>query len=76
MKKITSPTAKKALSATVNPIHVGTLNLRQHASLNRHYSKVSSIHTQIGVDPPRMILDMASSVTANPVLRLDCSSQC
>ena len=53
-----------------------TRNLRQHAGLNRHYSKVSSIHTQVGIDPLRMILDMASSVTANPVLRLDCSSQC
>jgi len=81
IKKITSPTAKKALSAgEIIEIINCESHPRGHLELTSTCQSVPSLFQNkqyshiLGRDPLRMILDMASSVAANPVLRLDCKS--
>lgn len=58
-----------------NVIHMAVQNSRQHPSLDRHcFEKWVIFVHRLRLDPLRMILEIASSVAENPVLRLDCES--
>lgn len=58
-----------------NVIHMAVQNSRQHPSLDRHcFEKWVIFVHRLRLDPLRMILEIASSVAENPVLRLDWES--